>query len=86
MVVISVLRAVHCRTAGCGCGCGGCGGGGVVGPRTATCSRTARVLALESHLGRFRTSIALNSGRVSAQLFGGISIWRDTLYIGVHVK
>jgi len=83
MVVISVLRAVHCRTTGCGCGGGG---GGVVGPRTATCSRTARVLALESHLGRFRTSIALNSGRVSAQLFGGISIWRDTLYIGVHVK
>jgi len=80
VVVISVLHAVHRRTTGCGCG--GCGGG-VVGPRTATCSRTARVL--ESHLGRFRTSITLNSGRVSAQLFGDISIWRDTLY-GVHVK
>jgi len=72
-VVSSVACAVHHRTTG----------GGGVGPGTATCSRTARVL--ESHLDRFRTSMALNSGRVSAQLLGDISIWRHVLY-GVHVK
>ena len=73
VMVISQARAVHCRTVG----------GGGIGPETATCSRTARVL--ESHLDRFRTSMTLNKGRVSAQLLGGISIWRHVL-CGVHVK
>ena len=57
--------------------------GGGIGPETATCSCTARVL--ESHLARFRTSMTLNKGRVSDQLLGAISISRHILY-GVHVK
>jgi len=60
----------------------GGGGGGYIRPETAACSRTARLL--ETHLDRFRTSMTLNSGRVSAQDFGNISIW-PILY-GVHVK
>ena len=78
-MAIGLARAVHCRTSGGGGG----GGGGGTGPETATCSCTARVL--ESHLDCFRTSIILNKGRVSAQLFGDISIWLHILY-GVHVK
>lgn len=55
-----------------------------IGPEIpATCSHIDRVL--ESRLDRFRTSMTLNTGRVSAQLPGDISIGRPILD-GVHVK